>query len=171
MRYLYSALCLLILLTQIKAQIFVDIDAAGNNNGTSWANAFNVLQEAIDSAMVDDSIWVATGIYLPTVEVDADNSSGTDPREKTFHISQDIKLFGGFAGDEMQFSERDLAANPTILSGDIGIPGDRTDNTYHIIYIEGSSDISNNCLLDGFKIVNGNADGVEENRDGVRFTT
>jgi hypothetical protein len=44
------------------ATIFVDINASGNNDGSSWTHAFTTLQPAIDSADEEDEIWVATGV-------------------------------------------------------------------------------------------------------------
>jgi S-adenosylmethionine/arginine decarboxylase-like enzyme len=39
-----------------NAQIYVDVDVATNGNGTSWASAFNNLQDAIDAAAINDEI-------------------------------------------------------------------------------------------------------------------
>ena len=46
--------------------IYVDANAAGANNGSSWANAYNYLQDALADATVSgDDIWVAKGMYKP----------------------------------------------------------------------------------------------------------
>jgi len=45
--------------------IYVDDDAAGANNGSSWANAFNYLQDALEVAESGDEIRVAQGTYKP----------------------------------------------------------------------------------------------------------
>jgi len=45
--------------------IYVDINANGLNNGSSWADAFNYLQDAISTATAGDKILVAQGIYKP----------------------------------------------------------------------------------------------------------
>ena len=50
-------------------------------------------------------------------------------------------------------ADRDFQANETILSGDIGIPDDNSDNSYNVV--RGA----NNATLDGFTITAGNADG------------
>jgi predicted outer membrane repeat protein len=129
---------------------FVDKDAVnGADNGTSWANAYIRLQDALDAATICpvEEIWVAEGTYLPT----APHSGGTD-RHKTFFINYDVKIFGGFAGGETMRSQRNWTSHLTILSGDLGVANDISDNAYHVVWIEGrSSDME----LDGFTITKG----------------
>lgn len=142
-------------------KIYVNINASGSNNGTSWINAFQQLQAAIDAANVGDSIWVAAGTYYPTLAFDADNSGSAIDREKTFYIDKNIILHGQFQGTETLLSQRNKA-HQTILSGDLGVPQDTSDNAFHIIYIDGATNngaITNNTVLDGFIIEQGQATG------------
>ena len=99
----------------VMATIYVKSDATGNNDGTSWDDAFTDLQDALATAPLGDQIWVATGTYLPGT---ADSS--------TFHLSYDLELYGGFAGTEGSIDDRDIENNPTILSGDLN--GDDVDD-------------------------------------------
>lgn len=48
-------------------QLYVDVNASGDNNGTSWRNAFNDLQDALNIVQEGCEIWVAAGTYLPSV--------------------------------------------------------------------------------------------------------
>ncbi|MCB0630523.1 MAG: HYR domain-containing protein, partial [Lewinella sp.] len=151
--------------------IYVDKSAvSGNNTGVSWASAFLDLQDAIDAfkATENTQIWVAAGTYYPTQEYDADNSGGSDSRERTFYFNKDgIKMYGGFAGTETLLAQRDPALNPTVLSGDIGTPGDSTDNAYHVLWLDGTAiSITDSTLLDGFTIQGGMADGRALHRLG-----
>lgn len=126
-----------------SAIIYVNANASGANNGTSWANAYTDLQSALSVAFINDDIWVAAGTYKPTQ---------TNTRTISFVMKNGVDIFGGFAGTETSISERNIAANPTTLSGDIGALGDNTDNTYKIVKIQ---NFTTPFTMDGFRIVSG----------------
>lgn len=143
-----------------QSTYFVTPSGAGMMDGSSWNNASDDLQDMINTAIEGDQIWVAQGTYLPTVKVDFDNSGTAETRETIFYINKNIAIYGGFAGSEALISERDWTANPTILSGNIGVVNDDADNSYHVVIIEASQGIINSdCILDGFYIRYGNANG------------
>ena len=92
--------------------IYVSATAVGENNGSSWANAYTDLQAALIRSNPGDSLFVAAGTYKPT--------TGTS-RAATFNIPAGVLVYGGFAGNEANLAARDLSAgNETILSGDLG---------------------------------------------------
>ena len=137
----------------IQAQIiYVKQDATGADNGTSWNNAYTNLQTAISTAVKGDSIWIAAGTYKPSADKTG-NITPADNRTKTFALTDSIFLFGGFAGTETLFSQRNIENNKTVLSGDIGVIDDSTDNCYNIIQ---SADYN---IIDGFSITSGTALG------------
>ncbi len=132
--------------------VYVDSSATGLNNGSSWTNAFNDLQDALCIAYSIDTVntvWVANGTYTP---------SPHGARLMSFVIQDSIQIFGGFAGGETELVARDPALNPTRLSGDIGIREAASDNAFHVIRIDPAS---TNSLIDGFTIQDGYADGVD----------
>ena len=135
--------------------IYVDIDATGSDNGTTWNHAYNDLQDAINAAAVGDIIWVAQGTYLPQRD-HTGNLSPADPRDKVFYLNKDIVILGGFDGSESDFKQRDIENNVTRLSGDIGVATDSADNCYHVLM---TSTLGKNASIDGFTISHGNADG------------
>ena len=49
------------------ADVYVDINATGANDGSSWKNAYTSLQVAITESTVDDLIAVNDGVYAPIV--------------------------------------------------------------------------------------------------------
>jgi predicted outer membrane repeat protein len=97
-------------------------------------------------------IWVADGVYKP------DEGAGKTPNDvnATFQLINSVKIYGGFAGNETAVKERDWENNLTILSGDIGLVDNNSDNSYHVV--TGSS-TNSTALLDGFTITDGNARG------------
>ncbi len=51
--------------------LYVDSDASGRKDGSSWADAFDSLTAALAAAAPGDQIWVASGVYKPGVTPDA----------------------------------------------------------------------------------------------------
>jgi hypothetical protein len=134
--------------------IYVKKDATGGNTGVSWSDAKNNLQEGLDIASAGDEIWVAQGIYTPTLQ------TTSDARSATFSLKQGVTLYGGFFGNEIAVHDRDWHANRTILSGDIlsddvGFTENRDDNSYHVVT---AWNVDQNTRLDGFIVSGGHAD-------------
>ena len=146
---------------QVTAQTYVNANATGDNDGSSWINAYTDLQDALTNYNLGDEIWVVKGTYLPHAEMTIPLSGN---RKKTFYINQDVKMFGGFAGNETSISERDFENNPTILSGDFNgddvlddFDNNRSDNAINVVYVE--STVTTASLIDGFIIKGGHAAG------------
>jgi predicted outer membrane repeat protein len=127
--------------------VYVRTGAGGSNNGTSWTDAYTSLQDALAAAQSGDKIWVTAGTYKPT--------TGTD-RTATFTLKNNVEIYGGFAGTETSFSQRNVSTNVTTLSGDIGTVNNTADNVYHVVT---SNSPANTAVLDGFTISGGNANG------------
>ena len=144
----------MLLFTLVFAQtqaaiIYVKHGAAGAGNGSSWSDAFPTLQEALDVAVANDEIWVAAGTYRPTAKY-----GGSSNHHKTFFVDKDIKIYGGFAGTESELASREWESNLTILSGDVGVENDSTDNSYHVLWFH---HLPATARLDGFTITDGTA--------------
>ena len=140
-------------------------------DGSDWSMQSMDLPTAL-SASACTEVWVAAGLYKPT--------SGSD-RTISFRPMPGVEVDGGFAGGETSREQRDPAANPTLLSGDIdgndtgvdGIDADTSQivgsNSYHVVYFDGASpagQILADTVLDGFIITGGSADGIDPYRRG-----
>ncbi|MFK7771892.1 MAG: T9SS type A sorting domain-containing protein [Saprospiraceae bacterium] len=150
MKTISTLFTFLLISITIHSQVFVKTDATGNNDGTSWNDAYPNLQDAFDNANAGDQIWITAGTYLPM-----NNALST---ENWFAVNQGLEIYGGFVGTETMLSERDWETNITILSGDVN--GDdveddfdnfRMDNAIHVLWISGG----NQNILDGLVISGG----------------
>ena len=113
----------------------------------SWESACD-LNTALLDAISGDEVWVAEGTYFPTTSGD---------RIISFGLKTGIAIYGGFPPEGGAWESRDWQTHPTVLSGDIGVAGDSSDNSYHVIYGYG---VAGSAILDGFTITHGNGNGV-----------
>jgi predicted outer membrane repeat protein len=139
--------------------IYVRAGATGAGNGSTWADAFPSvtagLAYAAGSGGSVTQVWVAQGTYKPA-------GAGIN---STFALQNNLALYGGFAGTETGFNQRDVAAHPTILSGDLaGDDGpdfaNRDENTTHVVTGNGRDPTA---ILDGFTITGGSARDQQAN--------
>ncbi|MCH7812633.1 MAG: right-handed parallel beta-helix repeat-containing protein, partial [Planctomycetes bacterium] len=144
----------------IESILFVDADAVGANDGSSWLDAFLELRQAMILAAAApaavDEIRVAQGVYTPA----APNAD----RAATFQLVTGVVVNGGYAGwGTPDPDERDPALFESVLSGDLN--GDDgpdfaniEENSYHVVTGSGT-DLT--AILDGFTVTGGNADADE----------
>jgi len=165
----------------------VNGDVPPNADGSAWgSDAFKFLQDAIDEAQQllngqqppdNVELWVASGTYFP--DEDASNPNGTDDRDATFEMHNNVHIRGGFVGDEQDLGEwNPEAADPTILSGDLN--GDDIfsfttdplvltfdeydDNSEHVVRAE---DVDSSAVLDSVTIRGGRSPNFSTFGGGV----
>lgn len=118
------------------ATIFVDINATGDADGTTWEHAYTNLQTAINAAIAGDSLWVKWGVY-------------TAPSGGYAITTNNVSIYGGF--------------DPS-LGGTDGVIADRTrktvidgasNNRCLDAYIGAGED--GDGLIDGFSLFKGAA--------------
>ncbi len=121
---------------EVPNVIYVDQNATGADNGSSWGDAFNDLSVAINAASTlaasgaEVEVWVAAGEY------------GVVNRGIDIAPGGRASLYGGFDGTEEARNERSPGTNQTIMNAGSG--------GYHLI-IDGGGDF----VLDGFTMTEG----------------
>ena len=147
------------------AVVYVDVNASGSNDGTSWANAYNSIQSGINDADAPTTdIWVADGTYYEGISIISSSiviTATLDVITITIPITttiQGIHLYGGFEGyggaEETEREQRNWVNNVTTIDG---------TGYYHAVYID---DVTS-TVLDGFTITGGNANGSSPNDMGA----
>nr|WP_295864043.1 MBG domain-containing protein [uncultured Chitinophaga sp.] len=151
--------------------LYVNKQSASPGDGSSWSTPLTELRDALSAAANPANgvrqIWVARGTYKPT--------STTDPAQ-TFKLVNDVPVYGGFAGTENNTADRNIGANPVVLSGDIDnndvVTNDITlktaniqgTNSYHVVTGNGG-----NHTLDGVIITGGGTSGNTGDPNGAGF--
>ena len=133
-------------------RVYVDSAAAVGGTGVSWASPLKTVTQALALANAGclNEIWVAKGTYYPMLNPTTVSASP----DSSFRISRNgIKLYGGFAGGETTLAARNVASNPTVLSGYLGANG----NSYHVVTVVSSNTIDTTTRLDGFIVRDGYA--------------
>jgi hypothetical protein len=107
---------------ELQSTIYVNRNAHGTNDGTSWNDAFISLIAACEAAAQfpeDDpkDIWSAAGTYAPGIK-----------ESDYLKLVPNTSFTGGFAGNETAKSQRNAAANKVIVSGNLG--GARSYNLF-----------------------------------------
>ena len=151
--------------------IYVDANATGANDGSSWENAYKFLQDALadaDSAFKPVEIRVAQGIYKP----DQGEYQTPGNRTATFRLINGVIIKGGYAGfGEFDPNACNITLYETILSGDLKRDdgpnfANNSENSLHIVT---GSDTNETAVLDGFTIMAGNADGGNTGQEDYTF--
>jgi len=144
--------------------IYVDDDAIGANDGTSWENAYTFLQDALaETADKPVEIRVAQGVYKPNQRTLQTPNNG----DNTFTLINEVTLKGGYAGfGEPDPNARNWDLYKSVLSGDLNGDDVEVDDPCDMLLIE--SNRSDNspvvvrayntdatAVLDGFVITGG----------------
>lgn len=74
---------------------YVDGAASGNNDGTSWTDAYKTLTSALANVSDNDQVWVAQGTYTENAQLAVSNSG--------------LTIYGGFTSGMTELSQRDSA--------------------------------------------------------------
>ena len=152
--------------------IYMDADAAGVNNGSSWTDGYWCLQDALANARSGDEIRVAQGIYKPDREVVRGRSLqivASGDRTATFQLKNGVTIKGGYAGfGESNPDAHNIDMYKTILSGDLNSDdgpnfANNAENSYHVVTGSGTDATA---VLDGLTITAGSANGSWQDQTG-----
>ena len=128
----------------------------GENDGQSWGGSYISIEQVIDVLPTTGAhqIWLmGARIYTPN----------TTNRSQCFSIPRGVRIYGGFEGWESDIEERPIIGSnkydrySSVISGDIGVLNDNSDNCYHVISYDRLLFIDRVIISDG----NANYDAMD----------
>ncbi len=129
--------------------IYVNGNASGSDDGSSWDNAYTSFSAALLAANSGDEIWLAAGTYR------------LGSLTSFYEMKEGVAIYGGFSGFESTLEERDFNLNHSILSGDVSandsvgdFSSNRNDNALHVL--KAADNIGQDARLDGLTVRGGN---------------
>ena len=136
---------------------------SGIGDGSSWSNASGDLQSMIElcASSSGGEVWVAEGTYIPIGWPNGTDENSVTESEKEVHFSlrNGVSVLGGFpsTNDAVTLADRDPRQFETVLSGDIGVQDERSDDSFHVFYHPSSAALDETAILDGVVITKGRA--------------
>lgn len=133
--------------TGISKNFFVKEGKSGEGHNWSDATSF---AKALKNAVGGDTIFVAAGTYHPSQTIT--NGDPGNNGDKTFEISRNIAIIGGYPANATLGAASDPATNKTIFTGDLG----GGDSAYHVIAVSAPKVDGQIVTIEGLIITDGN---------------
>ena len=118
------------------------IKPGATGKGTSWEDAID-LGEALKACVTADKLYLAAGTYTPT-----QYAGGSSDENKTFLLTQNVRIYGGYPENPKAGDVADPAVNKTILSGD-------EESTSHVFVIAAPKDEDYSIQINGITVRGG----------------
>ena len=118
------------------------IKPGATGKGTSWEDATD-LGEALKACATADKLYLAAGTYTPT-----QYAGGSSDADKTFLLTQNVRIYGGYPENPKAGDVADPAVNKTILSGD-------ESSTNHVFVIAAPKDDDYSIQINGITVRGG----------------
>ena len=118
------------------------IKPGATGKGTSWEDATD-LGEALKACVTADKLYLAAGTYTPT-----QYAGGSSDADKTFLLTQNVRIYGGYPENPKAGDVADPAVNKTILSGD-------ESSTSHVFVIAAPKDPDYSIQINGITVRGG----------------
>ena len=119
------------------------IKPGATGKGTSWEDATD-LGEALKACATADKLYLAAGTYTPT-----QYAGGSSDADKTFLLTQNVRIYGGYPANPKAGDVADPAVNKTILSGN-------ESSTRHVFVIAAPKDDDYSIQINGITVRGGN---------------
>ncbi|MBL1410308.1 BACON domain-containing protein [Sphingobacterium faecale] len=127
---------------------YVTVDGTGD--GKSWSTPTDI-NTAVEKATTNSTIYLTEGVYRPSKTIR--NGDANEDSDKTFEISKNITLIGGFAKDALPGAKPNAALYKTVLDGKLA----SGKEVFHTVTITAALDTESKVHLEGLTIQGGNA--------------
>lgn len=127
---------------------YVSPDGIGDGSSWSFTTAFHT---AMEKAATGSTIHLMEGVYKPVKTIR--NGDASVESDKTFEVSKNISIIGGYAKDAMIGAKPNASLYKTVLDGSLA-PGKQA---FHTVTITAIKEAGSRVYLEGLQITGGNA--------------
>ena len=132
-----------------KVPVFY-VSPEGNGDGSSWSSP-TAFHTAMEKATTGSTIHLMEGVYKPVKTIR--NGDASVESDKTFEVSKNISIIGGYAKDAMIGAKPNASLYKTILDGNLA----SGKQAFHTLTITALKEAEGRVYLEGLQITGGNA--------------
>lgn len=126
------------------------VSPSGTGDGASWTEATS-FASAMQQAVSGSTIYLMEGIYTPSQTIR--NGESTEESDKTFEISKNVSIIGGFSSEAKEGDAPDSEIYPTILNGKFS----SGKQAFHTLSITATKEADSQVHLENIRITGGKA--------------
>ena len=126
------------------------VSPSGTGDGSSWEEATN-FASAMNQATSGSVLYLMQGRYTPTATIR--NGETTEWSDRTFEISKNVEIIGGYSGEGDPDEQPNMEEYPTVLDGRLA----NGKQAFHTVTISAPKEADMRVTLRNLQVTGGHA--------------